>query len=427
MAQEKKYIPELRFPEFKSDGEWILETIGTIADTFSGGTPTVGNREYYGGDIPFIRSGEISNDKTELFITESGLSNSSAKMVDKGTILYAMYGATSGEVAISKISGAINQAILAIIPKSQEYNTRYIYHYLKHNKQYILDKYLQGGQGNLSANIINNLPIYFPCDSEGKVSIKEQQKIADCLSSLDEYIYVTKQKVDQLKEHKKGLMQCLFPAKGKTTPEFRFPGCCDTKEWDNSSLSAIGDTFGGLSGKSSDDFGSGRPFVTYKQVFDFSEVSIKDCSLVRIVESESQNKLEYGDVLVTMSSETPEEIGYTAVVTNKNIPECYLNSFCFIYRLFDNESIDVEFLIYLFSSEAYRAAVVRIAQGITRFNISKIKFKEIELAIPETKDEQRKIATILSSIDKQIAEYDKKIKAFELHKKGLMQQLFPKL
>ena len=70
---------------------------------------------------------------------------------------------------------------------------------------------------------------------------------------------------------------------------------------------------------------------------------------------------------------------------------------------------------------------MQIAQGITRFNISKIKFKEIELAIPETKDEQRKIATILSSIDKQIAEYDKKIKAFELHKKGLMQQLFPKL
>ena len=427
MAQEKKYIPELRFPEFKNDGGWILETIGTIADTFSGGTPTVGNREYYGGDIPFIRSGEISNDKTELFITESGLSNSSARMVDKGTILYAMYGATSGEVAISKISGAINQAILAIIPKKQEYNSRYIYHYLKHNKQYILSKYLQGGQGNLSANIINNLPIYLPCDSEGKVSIKEQQKIADCLSSLEEYINVTKQKVYQLKEHKKGLMQRLFPARGKTTPEFRFPGCCDTKEWDNSSLGAIGDTFGGLSGKSSDDFGSGRPFVTYKQVFDFSEVSIKDCSLVRIVESESQNKLEYGDVLVTMSSETPEEIGYTAVVTNKNIPECYLNSFCFIYRLFDNESIDVEFLIYLFSSEAYRAAVVRIAQGITRFNISKIKFKEIELAIPETKDEQRKIATLLSSIDKQIAEYDKKIKAFELHKKGLMQQLFPKL
>lgn len=427
MAQEKKYIPELRFPEFKNDGGWILETIGTIADTFSGGTPTVGNREYYGGDIPFIRSGEISNDKTELFITESGLSNSSAKMVDKGTILYAMYGATSGEVAISKISGAINQAILAIIPKSQEYNTRYIYHYLKHNKQYILGKYLQGGQGNLSANIINNLPIYFPCDSEGKVSIKEQQKIADCLSSLDEYINVTKQKVDQLKEHKKGLMQRLFPAKGKTTPEFRFPGCCDTKEWDNSSLGAIGDTFGGLSGKSSDDFGSGRPFVTYKQVFDFSEVSIKDCSLVRIVESESQNKLEYGDVLVTMSSETPEEIGYTSVVTDKDISECYLNSFCFIYRIFDKDSFDPRFLIYLFNCDTYRSSVIRIAQGITRYNISKTQFKDIMLSYPKDKSEQRAIAEVLYSADIQINKYVQKVNELETQKKGLRQQLFPKL
>ncbi len=427
MAQEKKYIPELRFPEFKNDGEWILETIGTIADTFSGGTPTVGNREYYGGDIPFIRSGEISNDKTEIFITESGLSNSSAKMVDKGTILYAMYGATSGEVAISKISGAINQAILAIIPKSQEYSSSYIYHYLKHNKQYILGKYLQGGQGNLSANIINNLPIYLPCDSEGKVSIKEQQKIADCLSSLDEYINVAKQKVDQLKEHKKGLMQRLFPAKGKTTPEFRFPGCCDTKEWDNSSLGAIGDTFGGLSGKSSDDFGSGRPFVTYKQVFDFSEVSIKDCSLVRIVESESQKKLEYGDVLVTMSSETPEEIGYTSVVTDKDIPECYLNSFCFIYRIFDKDSFDPRFLIYLFNCDTYRSSVIRIAQGITRYNISKTQFKDIMLSYPKDKSEQRAIAEVLYSADIQINKYVQKVNELETQKKGLRQQLFPKL
>ena len=148
---------------------------------------------------------------------------------------------------------------------------------------------------------------------------------------------------------------------------------------------------------------------------------------MQVSENETQNKLQYGDVLVTMSSETPDEVGYTSVVTNKNIPECYLNSFCFIYRLFDNESIDAKFLIYLFSSDVYRTAVVRIAQGITRFNISKTKFKEIELVIPENEDEQRKIAETLSAIDKQITEYYNKIKAIELHKKGLMQQLFPKL
>ena len=245
--------------------------------------------------------------------------------------------------------------------------------------------------------------------------------------NIDKEIDATKRKLVLLKEHKKGLMQRLFPAKGKTTPELRFPEFIGTKEWTPTQLGAIGETFGGLSGKSAEDFGIGKPFVTYKQVFNSSEIDSSECALVQVSENETQNKLQYGDVLVTMSSETPDEVGYTAVVTNKNIPECYLNSFCFIYRLFDNESIDAKFLIYLFSSDVYRTAVVRIAQGITRFNISKTKFKEIELAIPENKNEQIKIAETLSAIDKQIEEYDKKIKALEQHKKGLMQQLFPKL
>ena len=247
------------------------------------------------------------------------------------------------------------------------------------------------------------------------------------MSSLDKYIDATKRKLELLKEHKKGLIQRLFPAKGKTTSELRFPEFIGTNEWAPKQLGNIGETLGGLSGKSAEDFGTGKPFVTYKQVFNSSEIDSSECALVQVSENETQNKLQYGDVLVTMSSETPDEVGYTAVVTDKNTPECYLNSFCFIYRLFDNESIDARFLIYLFNSDVYRTAVVRIAQGITRFNISKSKFKEIELVIPENKNEQIKIAETLSSVDKQIAEYDKKIKALELHKKGLMQQLFPKL
>lgn len=423
----KKNIPVLRFPEFQNDGEWIAKPIKDIAKTFSGGTPTVGNSDYYGGSIPFIRSGEITKSTTDLFITELGLSSSSAKIVEEGTILYALYGATSGEVAISKIRGAINQAILAIIPKSRKYVVNYIYYFLKHQKAQILSKYLQGGQGNLSGAIIDNLSIAFPCDYKGNISDVEQTKIADCFVSIDKEIDATKRKLVLLKEHKKGLMQRLFPAKGKTSPEIRFPEFIGTKEWTPKQLGFIGETFGGLSGKSAEDFGTGKPFVTYKQVFNSSEIDFSECALVQVSENEVQNSLQYGDILVTMSSETPDEVGYTAVVTNKNIPECYLNSFCFIYRLFDDESIDTKFLIYLFSNDAYRAAVVRIAQGITRFNISKTKFKEIELVIPENKKEQIKIAETLSSVDKQIAEYDKKIKALELHKKGLMQQLFPKL
>lgn len=427
MANDNKYIPALRFQEFQNDGEWTTKLIKDIANTFSGGTPTVGNSDYYDGSIPFIRSGEIAKSATDLFITELGLSSSSAKIVEEGTILYALYGATSGEVAISKIRGAINQAILAIIPKSRKYVVNYIYYFLKHQKAQILSRFLQGGQGNLSGAIIDNLSIAFPCDNNGNISDVEQKKIADCFASIDKEIDAIKRKLELLKEHKKGLMQKLFPAKGKTVPELRFPEFIGTNEWVSKQLGTIGETIGGLSGKSAEDFGKGRPFVTYKQVFNSSEIDFSECALVQVSENETQNKLQYGDVLVTMSSETPDEVGYTAVVTDKNTPECYLNSFCFIYRLFDNESIDVKFLIYLFSSDVYRTAVVRIAQGITRFNISKTKFKDIELTIPETKEEQRKIAKTLSSIDKQITKYDKKIKALELHKKGIMQQLFPKL
>ncbi|HHJ9442540.1 TPA: restriction endonuclease subunit S, partial [Streptococcus pyogenes] len=105
-AQGQK-VPEIRLQGF--DGEWEEKKLGEISRMFSGGTPSVGISEYYNGNIPFIRSSEINSDQTELFITNKGLSNSSAKIVEKNTLLYALYGATSGEVGLSRISGAINQ------------------------------------------------------------------------------------------------------------------------------------------------------------------------------------------------------------------------------------------------------------------------------------------------------------------------------
>ena len=111
---EIQNTPELRFEGFTEP--WEQQKLRDIAESYSGGTPTSGNTEYYGGDIPFIRSAEISSDTTELSISRKGYESSAARMVKPGDVLYALYGATSGEVAISKMSGAINQAILAILP-----------------------------------------------------------------------------------------------------------------------------------------------------------------------------------------------------------------------------------------------------------------------------------------------------------------------
>ena len=192
----------LRFPEFYNEKEWEEKKLGEIANTFSGGTPPAGNKNYYGGSIPFIRSGELNSSCTELFLTQEGLNNSSAKIVERGTILYALYGATSGEVGIAQMRGAINQAILAIIPK-EDYNSLFIYYYLKSQKDSIVNQYIQGGQGNLSGTIINALNIPVP-------ALDEQRKIASCLSTMDNQINAYTEKVVLLGQYKKGLMQRMF-------------------------------------------------------------------------------------------------------------------------------------------------------------------------------------------------------------------------
>lgn len=199
---EGKTLPEWRFSEFQGCGEWKPKSIGKACKMFSGGTPNTSKKEFYGGTIPFIRSAEINKSSTELFITEEGFKNSSAKMVKKGDILIALYGANSGEVALSKIDGAINQAILCL---RHETNNVFVYHYFTHMKNWIISKYIQGGQGNLSGQIIKSVNLYFP-------KAEEQQKIADFLSEIDTMITGQSNKVEQLKAHKKGLMQGLFPS-----------------------------------------------------------------------------------------------------------------------------------------------------------------------------------------------------------------------
>ena len=198
---EGETTPRLRFPDFREAGAWEVKRLGEVCDSFSGGTPTTTKKQYYGGSIPFIRSAEIADEITELFLTDEGVKASSAKIVSKGDVLVALYGANSGDVALSKISGAINQAILCL---RLSVSNEFIYHYLTHKKGLIIATYIQGGQGNLSGEIVCSISIGFP-DNE------EQQKIAYCLSSLDEVIGLESHKLDALKNLKKGLMQQLFP------------------------------------------------------------------------------------------------------------------------------------------------------------------------------------------------------------------------
>ena len=193
-------VPKFRFSGFT--GDWEQRKLGEVTESYSGGTPTAGKKEYYDGDIPFIRSGEISSDKTELFISEEGLNSSSAKMIKTGDILYALYGATSGEVSISKLKGAINQAILAIQPH-QNYDGQFLMQWLRKSKENIIGTYLQGGQGNLSGNIVKELAIDVP-------TYKEQKEIGAYFHNLDHLITLHQRKLEKLKIIKKSFLEKMF-------------------------------------------------------------------------------------------------------------------------------------------------------------------------------------------------------------------------
>lgn len=208
----KKLQPKLRFRGFTD--AWEPRKLGNIMDSYSGGTPAANNSSYYGGEIPFIRSAEIDDDSTALFLTQSGLSASSAKWVKKGDVLYALYGANSGNASFAKLDGVINQAVLAIKPKEGFYNA-FLMYWLQKNKRVITATFLQGGQGNLSGSIVKKLSIHTP-------RIEEQERIGILLIKIDELIAAEKRKLQLIEMKKRLLLQRILNGK------MRFMGFCDS-------------------------------------------------------------------------------------------------------------------------------------------------------------------------------------------------------
>lgn len=203
--------PRLRFPEFCDAGDWLTADLEQVASVSSGGTPSRGNPKYWGGDIPWVSTTLIDFNTittTNEFITKVGLKESSAKFFEKSTILMAMYGQgkTRGKVALLGIDAAINQACAAItVDKGM--NADFVFQNLCSRYDEIRSISNQGGQENLSGAIVKKIPLSYPDPKS-----REQQIIADCLISIDDLISAEAEKLTALKDHKKGLMQHLFPA-----------------------------------------------------------------------------------------------------------------------------------------------------------------------------------------------------------------------
>ena len=206
----------------------------------------------------------------------------------------------------------------------------------------------------------------------------------------------------------------------KIVPKLRFEEFKNS--WVEKMLGDIGETFNGLTGKTKEDFGKGKPFIQYMQIFNSAKINTTKFGYVDVKEGEKQKTVQYGDIFFTTSSETPMEIGYASVLTEE-IQELYLNSFCFGYRPSSLNELYPNFASYLFRCESLRKQIVRLAQGSTRYNMSKVQLMKELIKLPSL-DEQQKIASFLSVVDEKLQQLTKKKELLEEYKKGVMQKIF---
>lgn len=399
MTDNEKHIPA----GYKSSPlgiipeDWEVKRLGDFSTFFSGGTPKSGNQSFYNGNIPFIRSGEIADDKTDLFLSRDGIDNSSAKIVEKGDLLYALYGANSGQCAISKINGAINQAILCIRPNANKY---YILSVLQLNKDLYYNSYLQGGQGNLSAEIVSNYKIALP-------PLAEQARICNLLSLWDTAISKQTALIEKLTLRKRGLMQQLLTGKK------RLKGFVGKWEYHRMKehFELILDKNDGK-GHTPMTISAKCGLISQKNKFD------------RIVAGNSLDKytlLKKGDFAYNKGNSNLYEMGciYRLKEESAVVPFVYI---CF--RVIDDTCCD--FYQHFFINHGLDSQLKKIitsgARGDGLLNVNDKDFMMLKIPYPRI-EEQRAIATILDNAEKEIELAQQKLTSLQEQKKGLMQVL----
>ena len=421
--ESKDCLPKLRFPEFRKDGEWDLCPLGPLTTKIgSGVTPRGGETNYLQSGIPFVRSQNVGWGELILndiaFIPYEIHKTLLSTEIQNADVLLNITGASIGRCAIVNeniAGGNVNQHVCIIRPKKEKLNSIFLMQYIiSQQGQKQIDSYQAGGnrQGlNFAQVALLNIPLPF---------LREQQKIADCLSSLDELIEAHEQKRDALVEHKKGLMQRLFPAEGENTPRWRFPEFRKEKAWGVL-------TFEECCNKIMD----GTHFSPQTKNGDFMYLSsrnIKDgkidltnvekISLAEHKKIYEKCPVKRGDILLTKDG--------------ANTGNCAINTLDYEFSLLssvavlrvNNKLLDNLFFYHGISTEYFKKIIKNsmFGQAITRITLEKIsQFKIYFPSLPE----QQKIADCLSSLDARIEGEKGKIASLREHKRGLMQRLFP--
>lgn len=394
-----KIVPKLRFWGF-AEQEWQKNLIGNVVKKITTGK--------------LDANAMVENGKYRFYTCAKNYYWIDNYAFDTEALLIAGNGAYLGYIHYYK--GKFNAYQRTYVLSDFNVNVFYLKYYLdRFLPSRIATEKKDGNTPYIVLRTITDTPLLVPKQVE-------QQKIASCLFSLDEYITAESQKLEALKTHKKGLMQQLFPAEGERVPKLRFKEFRDSGEWEEKRLGELLQFKNGINA-SKELYGKGVKFINVLDILQNEFINYEKIIGSVDVSDEIANNfsVNYGDILFQRSSETQEEVGTSNVYLDKNRPATFGG---FVIRGKKIGEYDPIFLNKLLKTPSMRESISSKSGGSTRFNIGQEILSSTKIFLPFLK-EQQKIASCLSSLDELITVQAEKIEALKEHKKGLMQGLFP--
>lgn len=411
-------VPKLRFPEFMDSKGWTEKTLEKLTEKIGDGIHTTPIYDET-GDYYFINGnnlidGIICLDEKGKRVSDDEYTKHQ-KGLNENTILLSING-TIGNIALYNNEKVVLGKSACYINTSNDLEKYFLYYLIQTDKvkSYFQSELTGSTIKNLSLKSIREAIIHFP----NKI---EQQKIASCLSSLDELIAAQIQKLDVLKAHKKGLMQQLFPAEGETMPKLRFKEFKDSGEWEEKALvnALLTHPEYGLNAAA---VPYSKNLPTYLRITDISEdgIFIKENKVSVEKEVTEDNYLEEGDIVL---ARTGASVGKSYKYRAEDGPLVFAG---FLIRIRpDNLKLNSELLYQFLSTDRFWKWVAFTSQRSGQPGINGNEYASLQIPYPPKIKEQQKIADCLSSLDELITAQTKKIAALKVHKRGLMQGLFP--
>lgn len=394
--------------------EWKVSNFADLCVKIQDGThfsPKIGGRDFLYLTSKNIRFGYLDISTAEWIDRAQHENIYKRCSVKQGDLLLTKDGANTGNVAINflgeEFSLLSSVAFLRFDPK---------YHLANYFLQHCLSqKGQQRMKDAMSGNAITRLTLEKIRKLEFPVApLAEQRAISIVLSDVDLLLDSLDGLIAKKRDLKQAAMQQLL------TGQTRLPGF--SGDWEVKDLRSIGSTYGGLTGKTKTDFGVGSSsYITFMNVMTNVIIDCKTFELVSVFQSESQNKVMKGDLFFNGSSETPEEIALCAVLL-EDVENVYLNSFCFGFRLRNAAEVDGLFLAYYLRSNLGRELMKSLAQGSTRYNLSKAAFLQSSLNLPSF-NEQKAIAELLTEMGDEIVALEERRYKTAALKQGMMQEL----